>query len=911
MNKYILILLIFFPSYVCGQGTNAVYLTNGTQTAASSLNSTYSTPPNWYKNLEKYWFYRYRLINDFLIIGDGAGMSIPAQRREFYNSSNTVNRGLTGTNNGHSLQWSDATIGLGHYLTVLATEYKMLSLNGFSTDSTEKELDYAQSALFRLTNNSHAYQELSAAYHNQIYSYPGNAGITPYLPNYGHHTSSGTNDFFIRDDVPYLTFVHDNLAHFNRQKLVSNFTDDREVVRYTGSSAYAGRYDGPNPLAGSSDPSWNFSPSFGCYSGLNWCDAVSTFPEQESQDQLVDIYLGEHFVQKYLPAGSTLRNEARNFICNTIKRPTSNPFCKLKNNASPYDCVYGLAPSGGYSCSNGGGLFFVNAPAAIPAANISCGGCSFTAANVFFGQNPFFINIMEYLQHVNPVCTFPGFGGAPFIAYKDMYFTDAFNAVSRKYTFNIPLIVGIGGMVGTPALIHSLSLPASAWGAFFAVFGTVATINAASYWTSFLQTPTSWGAIKRHAGSNGNAYPNLPLVFELEYGDMGWYMAGPGSALESLFDRAPACGIYNYRGCNPMGGSSYSAYPHSIPDCDDLWSSNDLFSEWYHRDNMSPCYENKGLGDYNGLDYMELFNLYSLERGGTSTSYLQGLFNPLYCDNFNITFPDANGFGSTTNKLKLSFLQHLSTINHVTPTGGLILQCAKRVDMLPGFIAEPGSFYQAQVRDYGCHGGITADGEYHFAMLNPVAGVDFKPGRTAASAENDKWIPIAYLTDSKPFLGAELPEPDPAEFVGDSLLGDSTINAVMSALYKLAIFTDTSVDESFKEEVLAYVGMLDEYKKFAPVWKMYRESTLSVIVVPNPTTNISYLEFTLPKSTQIQIKLANSIGQDISALVESYDRNAEPGKHRVAIDLSSVPPGMYYVTFLSEHSPVTTKIIKL
>ena len=62
------------------------------------------------ENLRKYWYYRYRLINDFVKIGSNRGESIPARIR-------------TGTKFGAGeLKWGDATITLGEYISVLATE---------------------------------------------------------------------------------------------------------------------------------------------------------------------------------------------------------------------------------------------------------------------------------------------------------------------------------------------------------------------------------------------------------------------------------------------------------------------------------------------------------------------------------------------------------------------------------------------------------------------------------------------------------------------------------------------------------------------------------------------------------------------------------------------------------------------
>jgi hypothetical protein len=81
MKNIFLVLFGLFSVIASGQTTSIGYTTDG------SLNNTttssgFPARSAWYKNLEKYWFYRYRLINDFMVVGDGAGKSIPAQARQ-------------------------------------------------------------------------------------------------------------------------------------------------------------------------------------------------------------------------------------------------------------------------------------------------------------------------------------------------------------------------------------------------------------------------------------------------------------------------------------------------------------------------------------------------------------------------------------------------------------------------------------------------------------------------------------------------------------------------------------------------------------------------------------------------------------------------------------------------------------
>lgn len=76
------------------------------------------------ENLEKYWKYRDQLKKRFMRIGIDKGESIPASviipNRQYGQADQTT---------GSIIQWRDATITLGYYWIVLATEYKLLSEN--------------------------------------------------------------------------------------------------------------------------------------------------------------------------------------------------------------------------------------------------------------------------------------------------------------------------------------------------------------------------------------------------------------------------------------------------------------------------------------------------------------------------------------------------------------------------------------------------------------------------------------------------------------------------------------------------------------------------------------------------------------------------------------------------------------
>ncbi len=142
-----------------------------------TLLSTSLLAQNEAMNLSKYWQYRARLVDDFMVVGEGQGKSIPAGGRDPVANCQQdwwMKRDECPEPKGTGkLQWGDGTIHLGYYITVLATELKLLSDARQDTEQTAKELYYAIRAFERLD------EEAERRY--------GQSGVK--------------NGFFIRDDV--------------------------------------------------------------------------------------------------------------------------------------------------------------------------------------------------------------------------------------------------------------------------------------------------------------------------------------------------------------------------------------------------------------------------------------------------------------------------------------------------------------------------------------------------------------------------------------------------------------------------------------------------------------------------------------------------------------------------------------
>jgi hypothetical protein len=166
---------------------------------------------NAVNNMQKYVYYKQRFLNNFIAVGNGMGESLPLDIRRL-----SVKPRLNGQD-VHEFGIGDATLRLGWYIAVLATEYKLLNDQGLDTYQTRKELYYALEAFNRLDLNAESYFNLAGT------SNP-NQAISP--------PSSDLNGFFIRDDMTdnfietaglKKTIIQNKVAEFT-SNLITNLT---------------------------------------------------------------------------------------------------------------------------------------------------------------------------------------------------------------------------------------------------------------------------------------------------------------------------------------------------------------------------------------------------------------------------------------------------------------------------------------------------------------------------------------------------------------------------------------------------------------------------------------------------------------------------------------------------------------
>jgi hypothetical protein len=134
-------------------------------------------------NLTKYWKYRERLRNRFMVVSENVmdyGVNIPASDI-FYKSDSTKS----------VISWGDGNNNMSHYLSMLATELWLLKRNKQDYSTTLKELYYAMLALERLD----AYSESTLRWKSAPGSKVGDQKEKTYVQ------PCDINGFLLRDDV--------------------------------------------------------------------------------------------------------------------------------------------------------------------------------------------------------------------------------------------------------------------------------------------------------------------------------------------------------------------------------------------------------------------------------------------------------------------------------------------------------------------------------------------------------------------------------------------------------------------------------------------------------------------------------------------------------------------------------------
>ena len=169
------------------------------------------------QNLDKYWRYRERLREKFIVVKDSVeyfGASIPASEINYETST---------------IDWGDANMSMSHYLSVLATELWLLKNNEQDYSLTLKELYYAMLAMERLD----LYSEYHIRWRDNIGYWRWVSDDLSSSPENGTYVwergfvyeQSDINGFHLRDDVND-GFWEWEKSHFGVQNYNSSFKNN-------------------------------------------------------------------------------------------------------------------------------------------------------------------------------------------------------------------------------------------------------------------------------------------------------------------------------------------------------------------------------------------------------------------------------------------------------------------------------------------------------------------------------------------------------------------------------------------------------------------------------------------------------------------------------------------------------------
>lgn len=141
-------------------------------------------------NEMKYWVWRDRLINDFMVPGNCNGCGIIFTKRGYVPYGDPPFN-ISGYGYG-GFDINDEGWPIGYYLAVLATEWKLLHDAGQSTAKTEIELFYELKTIDRLDNDAETYWKEHWR-RNSPFEHENDYWTIIYHDN--------PNGFLIRDDI--------------------------------------------------------------------------------------------------------------------------------------------------------------------------------------------------------------------------------------------------------------------------------------------------------------------------------------------------------------------------------------------------------------------------------------------------------------------------------------------------------------------------------------------------------------------------------------------------------------------------------------------------------------------------------------------------------------------------------------
>jgi hypothetical protein len=571
------------------------------------LNFILSEAQNDYLNHQKYWYYRMRLLKSFMVVGDCDGCSIPANQRHYRDWEANPARNST-------LKFGDGTIVLGVYISVLATEYHMLTQTNQSTIQTRKELYYALKAFNRLDLKQEECM---------------NMGCIQGLDR--------LNGFFMREDIPPDFLVqHPELVPPNETSPLTATDLKTDYVPYAGNGSQC---------------------------------------VEESQDQAISMLMGLKLCAKYIPQGCYFKGDNDNLPPFTFQDGETDLLIEAK--AITKRIVKYMKDNGWMlyrPC--GGGL-----------ANGGHGGNVSLAYAYALSKIAFDITNDSYFEQENQTINYCIWLGAVDAAILTGGCT-AWHSHSMTYQ-----LMAIGGDVN---------------------FSSCLLTNAFSNDRTILANQSSGG----QAGKC--AFEWMPLLHAIFENYNLTSNLWPNTYADYL-NSAPCKGPYGFHkdlsDPNVVNDPELiQHYPYSqglnVPHYN--WSSpNLLYKPGTRWNNTTDPGSGAFFGEYNGLDYMLLYNLYRINQLRQDNNLNIGYQNLLESNiniNVPINAPLGPDLGSHSRPLTSSSFVNITSSSKINANGDMTFRAGKEIALKPGFEVHSTADFHAYIDDLTCN---TTDNYYY------------------------------------------------------------------------------------------------------------------------------------------------------------------------------------------------------
>ena len=806
MKSFIFFVLMLIPSYLFPQ-----------------------TKSNDEINLERYWYLRSELRNRFVLQGKGTGHGQPASHIEEWGWPDNSNWKVR----EHRIHMGDATIELGWYWQLLATEYYLLKTHGESTIDTKEELYYSLQAFNRLDSIA----ELMWEGGNSVKTKPiwdsqneqwtmGGKNITTisndYISNNINSTTAGwmdvkngnvgvLNGFFVRSDIP--NEMCDQFYNFNKNvridKIFSAVQNDKTTERATEMSK---------------DQLMHIL--LGLAVITKFVDNSASYNGHNLKQMAIDI--GDRLYHMFRKYNGTFINENPWFIRNPCN--TDRPFHVLTLGADSTK----VDASRCFEFSTGLAAIFDY----------------IIDGDIYYPVSDWWWNLYSY--HQNWISNKFGIGALSTTQlWENMpYILGVVNStiVFQGHEVDLNCIKSNFQTATTPSALFSSCISTKTMNLFnTSGFGTHMALCLAaggSSWPGVIGTDVKLynfgNSLYNPARPNDQRFPIYYLIHKALY---------PGRSIIDLWDPAIIESEINKMRCDgpylPHTGATNTTM---------LWQS---VNRWH---SANP--EKDFRGEYAGIDFMVLYNLYRIiyNSKNTYSSGNQLGYRNLLDVSISKNYPEVNGNGDQQNPITHYVFEDLTANNVIStpipPTGGnynthagdITYIAGWSIKLTDGFKAQNGVKFTAKINHEVCSG-------------------------TTGSYPN---LLIKDLND--PLKKA---------------------NPITPEIANLQIEEDKKNDKS----------ALPQYRQLFDSTSKPKTSSFNLSVFPNPTTHYTSfnISFIIATNEHVSISISDVNGRVIKQIISR--KNYSEGSYSIPVNSSNLKQGVYFIRYFSEQNTKTVKLV--